>query len=111
MYRISLVVSVCFAVVVALLVPNAWAGVNGWDHVGNGGTAGTASLNGNVTSLYANGTDLYVGGQFTDAGGVSSADHFAKWDGSQWKGFAPLNGAVNAATIAGGKPVRGRDIH
>jgi len=97
------IVTASFCLLFALLAPSAWAGVNGWDHVGNGGTAGTASLNGSVYALHADGTGLYVGGTFTNAGGVASADHIAKWDGTRWSGFAPLNGAVNAIAVAGGK--------
>lgn len=102
--RKLLVVATCsFSLLVALLAPSAWAGVYGWDHVGNGGTRGTASLNGNVNELHADGTDLYVGGAFTNAGGVPSADHIAKWDGTAWSGFAPLNGDVHAIALGGGK--------
>lgn len=105
------VVIVSFGLLVALHTTPAWAGVNGWDHVGNGGTAGTPSLNGNVYALYADGTDFYVGGQFTDAGGVASADHIAKWNGSGWSGFATLNGDVRAITVAGGQAVRRGRLH
>ena len=97
------VAAVSFGLLAALLVSAAWAGVNGWDHVGRGATAGTPSLNGNVYALHTHGTDLYVGGLFTDAGGVASADHIAKWTGSAWRGFAPLNGDVHAIAFAGGK--------
>jgi hypothetical protein len=103
MRKAPVVATVSLALLVSLLAPNAWAGVNGWDHVGNGGTPGTASLNGNVYALHADGTNLYVGGQFTNAGGVASADHIAKWNGTAWSGFAPLNGDVHAIAIAGGK--------
>lgn len=97
------VATASFSLLFALLAPGAWAGVYGWDHVGNGGTPGTASLNGTVNALHADGTDLYVGGEFTDAGGVASADHIAKWDGTAWSGFAPLNGGVYSIALAGGK--------
>jgi hypothetical protein len=60
-----------------------------------------------VTALHADGTDLYVGGQFTDAGGVASADFVAKWNGTAWSGFAPLNGTVRAIAFAGGTLIVG----
>jgi len=82
---------------------DARAGDFAWSHVGNAGSPGTAPLNASVTALHAVGTDLYVGGSFTDAGGVPSADHVAKWNGSAWSGFAPLNGSVLAIAFAGGK--------
>lgn len=85
------------------LAPRVWAGDFLWGHVGNGGVPGTASLNGAVTALYVDGTDLYVGGVFTDAGGIASADYLAKWNGIAWSGLAPLNGAVRAIAVAGGK--------
>ena len=86
-----------------VFAPPARAADFAWNHVGNGGAPATASLNGSVTALHAAGSDLYVGGTFTDAGGVASADHLAKWNGSAWSGFAPLNGSVFAIAFAGGK--------
>jgi hypothetical protein len=101
--RKFLVLSVgSFILLFVLVGASAWAGVNGWDHVGNGGSPGTGSLDGNVYALHADGTDLYVGGMFTHAGGVA-AEHIAKWNGSAWSGFAPLNGDVHAIAVAGGK--------
>ena len=45
---------------------------------------------------------LYVGGQFTNAGGNSSADFLAVWDGSNWAPFCgPLGGSVAALQIIG----------
>lgn len=54
-------------------------------------------------ALHADVTGLYVGGAFTNAGGVASADYIAKWDGAKWSGFAPLNGAVRAIAVTGGR--------
>jgi len=84
--------------------PHVQAGDFVWTHVGNGGAPGIASLNGSVTALHADGADLYVGGIFTDAGGVTSADYVAKWNGTAWSGFAPLNGLVKAIAVADGRP-------
>ena len=103
MRRPPAVATVMLALLVVLLMPNAWAGVNGWDHVGTGGTPTAPSLNGAVYALHPDGTDLYVGGHFTDAGGVASADHVAKWNGTAWSGLAPLNGDVRAIAVTGGK--------
>jgi hypothetical protein len=106
--RERLLVSTMLLCLLLLLLPQyAWAGVNGWDHVGHGATAGTPSLNGNVYSMHADGTDLYVGGAFTNAGGVSSADSIAQWNGTAWSGLAPLNGGVNAIAVSGGKVYAG----
>jgi len=98
-----LVATMVLSLLLVLLPQSAWAGVNGWDHVGNGGTPGTTSLNGNVYAFHADGTDLYVGGSFTNAGGVASADYIAKWSGTAWSGLAPLNGGVHAIAVTGGK--------
>ena len=100
--RKLLIVPISFCLLVGVLGSDAWAGVNGWDHVGNGGSATTPSLDGSVYALHADGTDLYVGGTFTHAGGVP-ATHLARWDGSQWSGFTGLNGDVHAIAVANGK--------
>jgi hypothetical protein len=45
---------------------------------------------------------LYVGGTFTNAGGNSTADFLAVWDGSNWAPFCgPLGGTVLALQIIG----------
>ncbi len=94
------------AVSLAAGTPAAATGRGSWNHVGDGGTAGTASLNGKVSALHRFGTVLYAGGGFTNAGGDPNADRIAKWDGSAWKalGTAPLgSGAVLAIANYGGK--------
>jgi hypothetical protein len=96
------VAATAFSVFFAFAATGAMAGVNGWDHVGNGGSAATASLDGNVYVLHADGRNLYAGGAFTHAGGTAAA-YIAKWDGNAWTGFPPLNGAVHAITLAGGR--------
>lgn len=103
MHKLLVVAARSFSLLFVVLAPGAWAGDFVWNHVGNGGTPGTASLNGAVTALHADGTDLYVGGLFTGAGGVAGADYIAKWNGSAWSGFAPLNGGVNAIAFADGR--------
>ncbi len=102
--RKLLATAICsFGILVVVWAPEAWAGDFVWTHLGTGGSPGTASLNGAVRALHADGTSLYVGGAFTDAGGVASADYIAKWNGAAWSGFASLNGPVNAIAFAGGK--------
>ncbi len=94
------------AISLAAATPAVATGRGSWDHVGNGGTAGTASLNGSVSALHRFGTVLYVGGGFTNAGGDPNADLIAKWDGTQWSalGTAPLgSGSVLAIAHYGGK--------
>jgi hypothetical protein len=77
-------------------------GPGGWDHLGDGGIPGTPSLNGTVSTLNAERPDtLYVGGSFTAAGGVASADRIAGWDGDAWSAVSSptsqiANGAVDA---------------
>jgi len=96
-----------FGLLLVVFARCAWPGDFVWSHVGNGGTPGIAALNGSVSALHADGNDLYVGGTFTDAGGVATADSIAKWNGSAWSGFAPLNGAVRAIAVANGTLIVG----
>lgn len=91
------------------------AGPGGWDHLGDAGTPGTKSLNGNVTALHAQPGALYIGGFFTDAAGDPLADKIASWDGAQWHALATPNSqipenagyAVFAIAAAGGKVFAG----
>lgn len=53
---------------------------NGWIPLGNG--VGTGSEF--VSSILVDGNNLYVGGNFTQAGGNTSIDYFARWNGSVW---------------------------
>ncbi len=46
--------------------------------------AGAVPINNRVRGLYADGSDVYVVGDFTNAGGIGTADKIAKWDGAQW---------------------------
>jgi hypothetical protein len=101
-----------FAILLALVasltvvVPAVATGPGSWNHVGNGGTAALASLNGQVMVLHKVGTVLYVGGIFQNAGGKPNADRIAKWDGTEWSslGSAALGtGSVRAIAHYGGK--------
>jgi hypothetical protein len=83
-------------------------GPGGWDHLGDAGTPGSDSLNGNASALNTDAPGrLLVGGTFTDAGGNISADRVASWDGAKWSpvGSASdqLNGGVQAIAFANGK--------
>ena len=71
-----------------------WDG-SAWSALGDNG-AGDGALNGPVRALAVSGSDLYVGGTFTDAAGIATADRIAKWDGSAWSGLGD-NGAGNGA--------------
>lgn len=83
-------------------------GPGGWEHVGDGGTPGTKSLNGNVNAISGDVPGvLVVGGEFTDAGGNPAADKIASWNGSAWSpvgsASGELNGGVFAIAYANGK--------
>ena len=56
-------------------------------------------VDGDVYALAADDSHLYVGGDFTQAGGVS-ANNVAMWDGSQWWGLGSgVNAHVNALAV------------
>jgi hypothetical protein len=83
------------------------AGSGGWDHLGTGGAANTASLNGAVYALINDGSgNIYAAGAFTKAG-PRPAPHLAAWISGdhQWLGSGelptswsshPLNGDIHA---------------
>ena len=88
-------------------------GASGWSPVGPSG-ADKSALNGQVNAIAVLGSDVYVGGQFTDAAGISEADYIARWDGRHWSavgsdglGGGALNGEVFALTVADGKVYAG----
>jgi trimeric autotransporter adhesin len=91
----------------------AWAtGPGGWDHLGNQGAPGTDALNLVASALAATPGVLYVGGEFTDAGGVSTADRIATWNGSAWNAVSSpasqiSNGRVSAIAVSAGKVYAG----
>jgi hypothetical protein len=62
-----------------------------WSAVGEG-------LNGKGVAMIVYDGELYVGGEFTEAGGVS-ANHIAKWDGSRW---SAVGEGTNAAVYTMG---------
>jgi hypothetical protein len=89
-----------------LSAPAIATGPGGWDHLGNGGSAGIPAMNGHVDALNTDNPGvLYVGGPFTNAGGKANADRLAQWNGSTWSavsGSATLNGAVDAIAYHAG---------
>ncbi len=102
----SLVVALAATVAVAPLLPAVAVGPGGWDHVGVGASPSSASLNGTVSALNTDKPGvLYAGGNFTSAGGDTTARRIAAWDGSGWSalGDTPLtNGAVTAIAYHAG---------
>jgi hypothetical protein len=66
--------------------------------IGQWGALGgaTNAFNNHVYGIAVSGTDIYVGGDFTDADGISAADYIAKWDGTQWSALGS-NGAGEGA--------------
>jgi hypothetical protein len=107
--RRLLPVLVLAAVVIGAVVSLAWgAGPGGWDHLGDGGTPGSDSLNLVASALAATPGTVYVGGEFTDAGGLANADRIAAWNGSSWSAVSSsssqiANGRVSAIAVSGGR--------
>lgn len=61
------------------------------------------------------GDDLYIAGAFADMGGVTAADHIARWDGTNiyalGSGFSSSSGRVRALTVdSGGNLYAGGDF-
>jgi hypothetical protein len=54
-----------------------WNG-SAWSALGSNGS-GDGALRSYVAAVAVSGTDLYVGGYFTNAAGIATADHVAKW--------------------------------
>gem|GEM_PF-2467151 len=89
-----------------------------WAEATTGGTSTWVNLGGqtNVLNSYVmaiavDGSNVYVGGNFTDAGGVPSADYIARWDGTRWNSIgAGLNNIVNAIAVANGIVYVGGDF-
>lgn len=72
----------------------SWSGLTGpsggLSSGSGGGSSGVFSIKFDASG------NLYAGGNFSNAGGVSGADYFAKWDGSNWSavGASNLNGSL-----------------
>jgi hypothetical protein len=111
--RLLPVLAVSALVVGVLVALASAAGPGGWDHLGDGGTAGSKSLNlvANALEVTPSGL-LYVGGKFTDAGGIPNADRIAIWNGSNWSAVSSTteqiaDGEVFAIAVSGGKVYAG----
>ena len=107
--RPLLALALSFALL-ALSAPMASAATSGgWKPIGNGGSAGTPALNGNVAALNADAPGvMYVGGTFLNAGGKPAADRIAAWNGSAWSALDPIsNGSVHAIAAHDGKVYAG----
>jgi hypothetical protein len=114
--RLVAVLAISALVVAAVVTLARAAGPGGWDHLGDGGTPGTDSLNVVASALTATPGALYVGGEFTDAGGVADADRIATWNGSSWSavsspGSQIPDGRVSDIAVAGGKVYAGGSFH
>ena len=87
------------------------AGPGGWSHLGDGGKAGTAALNGAVYALNTDtsGGNVLRGGTFTARRRQASAAYLGGWNGAAWSalGSSKLNGAVYAIAYHGGKVYAG----
>lgn len=70
---------------------------------GSNWSAFNSSVGGTVRAMVASGNDLYAGGEFTSAGGNSSARYVARWDGNSWLAFGSGTDApVQALAVSGG---------
>jgi RHS repeat-associated protein len=79
-----------------------------WEPLGGGLISGNPYLNGSGMAFGQNG-DLYVGGNFTNAGGVS-VRNIARWDGTRWWPLTfGTNNGVNGQIEA--VAAHGRDIY
>ena len=83
------------------------SGTSTWVNLGGQ----TNVLNSYVMAIAVDGSNVYVGGNFTDAGGVPSADYIVRWDGTRWNSLgAGLNNIVNAIAVANGIVYVGGDF-
>ena len=71
-----------------------WNGT-AWTPLGSDGS-GDGALDWSVNAIAVSGTDVYVGGKFSNAGGVATADFLARWNGTAWSGLGS-NGAGDGA--------------
>lgn len=68
-----------------------WNGTT-WVNLGTNTNADGPAINGSLRAVkvVANG-DVYIGGMFTDAGDVATADKLARWNGTAWSGIGNNN--------------------
>ena len=78
-----------------------WNGPS-WSDLGSGMNAAALGAGPDVAALAVIGTNLYVGGAFTSAGGNSSIQYLARWNGSAWSALgAGVNYSVFALAASG----------
>ncbi len=98
--RILLVLVGSLLVLADLTVGATAAGPGGWDHLGDGGTPGSTSLDGTVSALSATSSGfLYVGGNFTGAGGIADTSRIAKWSGTSWSAVSSPTSGINNGLV------------
>jgi hypothetical protein len=83
-----------------------WDGAQ-WHAVG-GANAISASFP-HVKAIAIIGNDVYIGGNFTDAGGVTGADYIARWDGATWSGL--LSGTFGISNTVNTIAISGTDVY
>jgi hypothetical protein len=82
-----------------------WDGANNtWNLVG-----GVGAINGFVNTIALSGAEVYVGGLFTGAGGVSGADHIARWNGTTWSGL--LSGTFGISSTVTTIAISGTEVY
>jgi hypothetical protein len=89
---------------------------NAWQALGSNGS-GDGAFSSLVRALAVTGDGVVVGGHFTNAAGIATADHIARWNGSSWAalgsngsgdGYIPQNfvtTSIDVATIEGHEAV------
>ena len=87
-----------------------WNG-SSWSALGSNG-AGDGALGAFVNALGVSGGSVFVGGHFTNAAGIATADFLALWNGSAWSalggtGDGALNNTVNALAMLDGNAIAG----
>jgi hypothetical protein len=76
-----------------------WNG-SSWEALGSGLTSDGGDAY--IASIAVSGSDVYVGGYFDNAGGNSTADNIAKWNGSSWSTLGDgLNSTVYGIAVIG----------
>ena len=61
--------------------------------------AGNGAIDHFVEDIVISGSDVYVGGRFTNAAGIATADRLARWNGAAWSALGS-NGAGDGAFSA-----------
>ena len=88
-----------------------WNG-SAWSALGSNGSGG-AAMGGDVRAIAAAGNgDIYAAGNFSNAGGVATADGVARWNGTTWSGLGS-NGSGDGAvsTMVSAVAVSGTTVY